>query len=88
MAVGTLGLRGPLAPSLASGPLHWEADLGYKRFLGATDDIIGFTDYVEVGAALAWEAGWLPLGREAVLGGALLVGDDLFGWNVSIAVRF
>lgn len=79
----------PTGLRLWDGPLHWNAHLGYARFLGLPTSVLGFLDYFEIGAGLetAMPVGGTPF-RTMRLSGAVLVGEDVYGWSLGVSVAF
>ncbi|MFM1871213.1 MAG: hypothetical protein RL398_635 [Planctomycetota bacterium] len=87
--VARLGLEGPTGWTIDGGVVRWEAGLGAKVFDEAAAQVLGFRDYVEVGAGLRWSCGdALPLVQKFGLAGAVFYGDDLFGWTLGVVWEF
>lgn len=88
-SVARLGFSGPAHFELGCGGVDWSADVAYKRFLDTAGHLLGFDDYVEVGAGLHWACERdLPLASQLALDGALLFGENIFGWTIGLSVHF
>ncbi len=75
----------PTGLLFSGGPVLWELHLAYTRYLGDDDDVLGFTDYYEVGCALEAPS---PLLQTMRLSGALLFGEDVRGWSLGFSLTF
>lgn len=88
-AVARLGARGDLGAQVAGSPLRWSSHLGYKRFLDDTADLLGFRDYLEVGAGLSLGTqGRLPLLSEVGVDLAFIAGEEVSGWVFGLSASF
>ncbi|MGE3174553.1 MAG: hypothetical protein AB7O97_18120 [Planctomycetota bacterium] len=85
-------LRADLEGPIGGDPdarLRWLADVGYRRWFAGAADTLGFDDFVEFGAGIAWRAAdALPLLSDLRLGGAVQVGDDVLGWSFGLSASF
>lgn len=80
---------GPTDWAIASHPLRWHSDLGYRRLLGDGRDLLGFDDYFEIGVGLSVRSlDDVPVVSELGLGGAIMIGEDVFGWSLGVTLRF
>lgn len=78
----------PTGLELFAAPLQWHAHLGYSRYLGQSEDVLGFRDAFEVGMGLAAAAPpSLPV-RTLRFDGAVVFGEDVRGWSAGLSVDF
>ncbi len=75
----------PTGLSFSGGPVLWELRVAYTRYLGNDEDVLGFTDYYEVGCALESPS---PILQTMRLSGALLFGEDVRGWSLGFSLTF
>ncbi len=87
--VGRLGFEGPTGWTFRGRGVDWIGDVGVKVFDDDTADVLGFGEYLEVGAGLQWAGDELPSGVSKLkLTGAVFVGDDITGWTLGVSVDF
>ncbi|MFO1054308.1 MAG: hypothetical protein U1F36_18980 [Planctomycetota bacterium] len=83
-----LDFEGPTGWTLGA-PLDWLSHLGYRRIIGDARHVIGYDDYLEIGAGLRANTNdSLPLLSGIELSGSFIYGTDIIGWTAGLSVSF
>jgi len=80
---------GPTGLEVLGNDVNWRTITGYTRFLGSTADILGFTDYFELGAGIEEDFDGMlgPVSRLS-FSTSVLLGADVFGWSIGAGFSF
>lgn len=82
-------LIGPTGWTIGGHSLDWRGTIGYAHLLGDTEDLLGFSQFVEVGLGVETPLpDEVPLASGASVRGTVLFGDDVFGWSIGIGISF
>lgn len=85
----TLTLRadlvGPLPIDLSGGPLRWRATVAYRNFLEST--LFDIRDFYSIGGGVELDHG-LPIGHTLSVQAAVILGKDLTGYSLGLALEF